>query len=243
MLKDDENLTSQSFNRFEDRVTQSLRMRNKAEKQTGEKKSYLINITAETREMLRRAEFIHDRGGEYVMVDIITVGMAAFQTVREECQDLGLAIHCHRAMHATFDRNPLHGISMKMIARITRLIGGDQLHTGTANIGKLESIGNETQEINEFLQSSWYGKKTVFPVPSGGIHPGTIPKIIDTLGNNIVIQCGGGLWGHSHGYIEGAKAIRQAIDASMDGIDLEEYAKNNVELKIAIGQWGDETPV
>lgn len=243
LLKDDENLTSQVFNRFEDRVTQSLQLREKAESETGEKKSYLINITAETREMLKRAKFVKDHGGEYVMIDIITIGFAAFQTVREECEDLGLAIHCHRAMHAAFDRNPKHGMSMKMISRITRMIGGDQLHTGTANIGKLESIGNETQEINEFLQSPWFGKKTVFPVPSGGVHPGTIPAVIETLGNDVVIQCGGGLWGHPRGYIEGAKAIRQAIDASMNGIDVNEYAKTHTELRQALDQWGSETPV
>lgn len=243
LLKDDENLTNQDFNSFSKRVKESLKKRDKAEKETGERKSYLINITAETREMLRRAKLVRDAGGEYIMIDIITAGFAAFQTVRDECEDLGLAIHCHRAMHAALDRNPKHGISMLTISKITRLMGGDQLHTGTANIGKLESVGDETQVINKFLREKWFNVKTVFPVASGGIHPGIIPEVMAVLGNDIIIQCGGGLWGHKGGYISGARAMRQAIDATTDGYSLEEYAKTHREIREALGQWGHSKPV
>jgi len=38
-VKDDENLTSTSFNRFDDRVKYMTKLRDKAEKETGEKKS------------------------------------------------------------------------------------------------------------------------------------------------------------------------------------------------------------
>jgi len=39
LLKDDENLTDQSFNPFADRLTESLAMRDRAQEETGEKKS------------------------------------------------------------------------------------------------------------------------------------------------------------------------------------------------------------
>ena len=35
------------------------------------------------------------KGGEYAMIDIITTGWAAVSSVREICQDLGLAMHAH----------------------------------------------------------------------------------------------------------------------------------------------------
>ncbi|MCJ7450837.1 MAG: RuBisCO large subunit C-terminal-like domain-containing protein, partial [Candidatus Nanohaloarchaeota archaeon QJJ-9] len=72
LLKDDENLTGQKFNQFKRRVKKSLENRDKAEKETGDKKSYLINITASADEMMDRAEFVKEQGGEYVMVDIVT---------------------------------------------------------------------------------------------------------------------------------------------------------------------------
>ena len=92
IVKDDENLSSQSFNRFEKRVRATLRMRDRAEKETGERKMYMPNITAETGDMLGRAEFVKENGGEYAMVDIITIGWSGLQTVRNRNEELGLVL-------------------------------------------------------------------------------------------------------------------------------------------------------
>ncbi len=253
LLKDDENLSGQRFNQFERRAARSLKLRNRAERETGERKSYLINVTAETREMLRRAKFVKERGGEYVMVDILTVGWAGVQSLREECEDLGLAIHAHRAFHAAFTRKPEHGMSMLAIAKIARLVGVDQLHIGTA-IGKLEApreevlalqraiINRNVKSGRQILAQEWRAIKPVFPVISGGLHPGLIPEIIDMFGKDIIIQIGGGVWGHLDGGRAGAAAVHQAIDAAMEGVSLEEYAKERRELRAALEKWGRIRP-
>src|SRR3989344_2193341 len=90
IVKDDENLASQKFNQFEERLARSLEMANKAEEETGEKKAYLINVTAETKEMMKRAQLVEDLGGKFVMVDVVTEGFGALQTLREA--DFKLAI-------------------------------------------------------------------------------------------------------------------------------------------------------
>ena len=241
LLKDDENLTNQNFNQFEDRVIKSLEMRDKAEEETGEKKSYLINITADSNEMIKRAEFVKEHGGEYVMVDIITAGWAGLQAVREKTEDLGLAIHAHRAMHAAFDRITTHGVSMRCIAQFARIVGVDQLHTGTANLGKLEN--EDTVGINDWMYSELYGLNDVLPMASGGLHPGIVPKLIERTGKNIGIQIGGGIHGHPDGTHAGAKALRQALNSVMEDIDIHEYAKDHQELKKALEKWGHETPI
>jgi ribulose-bisphosphate carboxylase large chain len=237
LLKDDENLSSLPFNKFEKRVEETLKMRETAEAETGERRSYLINITAETEEMKKRAQLVSDLNWEYVMIDIITTGWAAVQTLREVCEDLKLAIHAHRAMHATFTRNPKHGISMFALAKTARLIGVDQIHTGTV-IGKLEGPEKEVMAINEFLRQEWYHIKQTFPVSSGGLHPGLLPEILKRFGTNLVIQVGGGVLGHPMGAKAGAKAVRQAIDAYLEDIALDEMAAKNIELKAALDKWG-----
>ncbi|MGA2783083.1 MAG: type III ribulose-bisphosphate carboxylase [Candidatus Bathyarchaeia archaeon] len=254
LLKDDENLSSQRFNTFERRVKLSLRMRDKAEKITGENKSYLINITAETDEMTRRAKLVKRTGGEIVMIDILTAGWASLQKMRDVCNDLDLAIHAHRAFHAAFTRNPEHGMSMLGVSDVARTIGVDLLHIGTV-IGKLESPKEEVLAIRNNLQTKrfqatdpdlnqdWMMTKTAFPVSSGGIHPGLVPNLIKLLGTNIVIQAGGGVWGHPKGGRAGALALRQSISATIDGIDLDDYANSHVELREAISTWGRATYV
>ncbi len=253
LLKDDENLSNQSFNRFEERVKESLKMRDKAEKKTGDKKSYLINITAETKEMLKRAKFVADNGGEYVMVDIITAGWAGLQSVRNECEDLKLAIHAHRASHASMTRSRNHGISMLTIADVARLIGVDQLHIGTV-VGKLESPKDEVIALNleiekqlikkhgHVISENWYGIKPVLAICSGGLHPGLVPELMTMLGNDIGIQCGGGVHGHPNGSRSGATALRQAIDAALNNISLKDYARTHIELKEALNKWGYTKP-
>jgi ribulose-bisphosphate carboxylase large chain len=250
IVKDDENLTSMSFNHFEKRVTETLKMRDRAEQKTGEGKFYMPNITAETNEMLKRAEFVKNHGGEYVMVDIVSVGWSGLQTLREANDDLNLIIHAHRAGHATFTKNPKHGISMLVVAKLARLIGVDQIHVGTANVGKMG--GDETSEIEDVIESKfvtelkgghvleqfWYNIKPVFAVASGGLHPGSLPKLLGKMGNNIIIQAGGGVHGHPRGSEAGARAMRQALEACMKGYTLEEYAENHRELYEAIKKWG-----
>jgi len=236
IVKDDENLSNLRFNRFEKRVVETLKMRNKAERETGEKKVYMPNITAETNEMLSRAEFVKEQNGRYAMVDIITVGWSALQTLRDVNDYLKLVLHAHRSGHATFTRNKKHGVSMLVVAKIARLIGVDQLHIGTI-VGKMEGPKKEILTINESINKNWLHIKPVFAICSGGLHPGLVPYLIKNLGNDIIIQAGGGIHGHKKGTTAGARAMRQAIDATLNNISLKEYSKSHKELKVALQQW------
>lgn len=248
IVKDDENLSSQSFNRFNDRIKLTLRMREKAEKETGERKVYMPNVTAETNEMLKRARFVKSQGGDYIMVDILTCGWSGLQTLRDA--DLGMVMHGHRAGHAAFTRG-MHGISMMVVADIARLIGVDQLHIGTA-VGKMEGDRAEVTDLVEEMEKgilparparhklseNWQEKKPVFAVCSGGLHPGHVPDLMRMLGKDIIIQMGGGVHGHPDGTRAGATAARQAVDAVMSGRSLKEYSKSHMELGKAIRSWG-----
>lgn len=249
IVKDDENLSSQPFNKFYKRAVQTIKMKEKAEKETGEKKVYMCNVTAETNEMVKRAKFLKSQGNEYLMVDTLTVGWSGLQTLRNEMEKTKLVMHGHRAMHAALTRNKKHGISMLVLAEAARIIGVDQLHIGTG-VGKMEGAADEValiveeiekkivEEKGERMSENWGKIKPMFAVCSGGLYPGTIPKLVKYYGNDIIIQAGGGVHGNPLGTRLGSKAMRQAIDAVMKGIPLKEYAKKRKELKAAIDKWG-----
>ncbi len=252
IVKDDENLTSMVFNKFEKRIIETLKIRDKIEKETGEKKLYMPNITAPLSVMKKRADFVLENGGEYVMVDIVTIGFSALQEIRDYLDDKDIVIHAHRAMHAAFTRSKKHGMTMLALAKLMRLIGMDQLHTGTI-IGKMEGGKSEVLEINRvitehkitgnnttLLDQDWGNIKPVLPVASGGLSPLHIPELIEILGTDMVYQFGGGCHGHPMGTEAGARAIRQAVDAVLGNYELKEYAKNNIELAKAIEKWGKE---
>ncbi len=234
IVKDDENLANQNFNKFRTRVTSTLKSRDKAEKETGEMKLYMANVTAETNEMIKRAKFLEKEGGRYVMVDVLTVGWGALQTLRNE--DLDMVLHGHRAMHAAITKNKKHGISMKVLAKLLRIVGVDQLHVGTG-IGKMSESVPEVRENISALTQTLYGTKKTMPVASGGIHPLLIPDLISIFGKDVVIQMGGGIHGHPMGTESGSIAARQALLSCKDNIPLKKFAKSHKELDDAIRKW------
>jgi ribulose-bisphosphate carboxylase large chain len=236
IVKDDENLSSQRFNPFEERVVKTLESRDRAEAETGERKVYMVNVTAETETMLKRAEYVLAHGGEYVMVDILTCGFSALQTLRD--QGFKLVIHAHRAGHAALTKNLKHGISMRVIAKVARVIGVDQLHVGTV-VGKMSETKQEVLENIEACKMPMGMFKPVLPVASGGLHPKLVPALMETFGKDFVIQAGGGIHGHTEGTFAGATAMRQAVDATLEGKKLEEYAETHKELRIALELWRD----
>jgi ribulose-bisphosphate carboxylase large chain len=234
IVKDDENLSSQKFNPFEKRLVQTLEKRDKAEEKTGEKKVYMINVTAETEEMVRRAELVLKNGGEYAMIDILTCGFSALQTFRE--QDFKLVIHAHRAGHAAVTKSHRHGISMRVLSKIARIVGVDQLHVGSV-VGKMFETKEEVAENCEALKVGMGGIKKVMPVASGGLYPALVPALVEFFGKDFIIQAGGGIHGHMNGTESGAKAMRQALDAALKGVALEDYAEKHKELKAALETW------
>ncbi|MFH1307967.1 MAG: type III ribulose-bisphosphate carboxylase [archaeon] len=243
-VKDDENLANQEFNRFESRLSKTLEMRDRAIEETGEEKAYFANVTAETEEMIKRADLVKKQGGKYIMIDIVAAGFSSLQTLRNNTK---LIIHAHRAMHAAMTRNPKHGIRMIVLADFARLIGTDQLHIGTG-IGKLEGNIKDIVELEQELEKqkvketqlrlaqNWYKIKPVLGVCSGGLHPGNVKFLVRHLGKDIVIQAGGGIHGHPNGSLAGARAMRLAIESASSKKSLEEEYRD--ELRMAEKYWG-----
>lgn len=233
-VKDDENLCDQNFCPFEKRVVAVLDALDKSQEQTGEKKLYAANITGSAEKMLERAEFVAAHGGKCMMIDVMTAGFSALQYMRS--QNLKLIIHAHRAMYAAFSRNKKHGISFLPLAKLCRMGGADQLHIGTV-VGKMEGDEKEVKATHAAINGKMGKLLPTFSVCSGGLSPDKIPALMNILGNDIVIQAGGGIHGHPKGTRAGAAAMRQAVEASMLGINLNEYAKDHGELKEALLKW------
>ncbi|HCC68228.1 TPA: ribulose-bisphosphate carboxylase large subunit [Patescibacteria group bacterium] len=259
-IKDDENLTSLFFNKFEDRVKLVHKVRRDIEERTGRKKFYLCNVTHSNIDtMLERADMIKAEGGRWMMLDVVVTGFSAVHTMR--LKNPGLAIHAHRAMHSLFsresgpgvhDRSEIKDFSMSMIvvAKLMRLLGVDSLHGGAPKT-KMENYG-ESKFVKDVLQAditpfssmtlgqNWFGMKPVWHVASGGLHPGSLEEVIKQLGEDIMIQCGGGVLGHPWGIEAGVEAVVQARDLSMNRMDMKDWIVANPDsaLAKAARHWG-----
>jgi len=265
--KDDENINSQPFMHWRDRFLYCMEGVNKATAATGEIKGTYLNVTAATMEdMYERAEFARDLGSTIIMIDLV-IGYTAIQSMAKWARNNDMILHLHRAGHSTYTRQKSHGVSFRVIAKWMRLAGVDHIHAGTV-VGKLEGDPLTTKgyydicreeynptnlETGIFFDQDWASLNKMMPVASGGIHAGQMHQLIDHLGEDVVLQFGGGTIGHPHGIASGATANRVALESMIfarnSGRDylaegpqiLAEAAKTCTPLRQALDTWKDVT--
>jgi len=266
-MKDDENINSQSFMHWRDRFLFAIEAVNRAEAATGEVKGHYLNVTAATMEdMYERAEFAKQLGSIIVMIDLV-IGYTAIQSMARWARKNDVLLHLHRAGHSTYTRQKTHGVAFRVIAKWMRLAGVDHIHAGTV-VGKLEGDPNVTAGVYDvlrepvtpanpqhglFFDQEWAGLRKVMPVASGGIHAGQMHQLLSYLGEDVVLQFGGGTIGHPMGIEAGATANRVALEAMVlarnEGRDvwnegpqiLAEAARRCTPLRAALETWKDVT--
>lgn len=265
--KDDENINSQPFMRWRDRFVYTMEAVNRASAASGEIKGHYMNVTAASmEEMYERAEFAKELGSVIIMMDL-TVGYTAMTSMSKWARANGVILHLHRAGHGTYTRQKNHGVSFRVIAKWCRLLGVDHIHAGTV-VGKLEgdpsmvkgyydTLRNnfipENPATGIYFDQDWASMPGVMPVASGGIHAGQMYQLLHYLGEDVVLQFGGGTIGHPMGIAAGATANRVAVEAMIqarnegrdffhEGPDiLQKAAKGCPELGAALQVWKDIT--
>ncbi|NLL94435.1 MAG: ribulose 1,5-bisphosphate carboxylase large subunit [Thermoplasmatales archaeon] len=234
--KDDETLVNQAFCPLEDRTVAIAEAIDRLASE-GHKMMHAVNISTGGHEILEVADRAQSWGANQIMVDVITCGFSAVQALAED-PSVKVPIHVHRTMHGAFTRDPLHGVAMLPLAKLTRMCGGDALHIGTLGAGKMSGDASGDRNNLEACIDPDQPFKRTMPVSSGGVYPGVVGKIVKAAGMDVQIQAGGGVAGHPGGVRKGAMGMSQAIDAAFAGIPVAEYAKNHEELRVALEKWG-----
>lgn len=250
-VKNDEPQADQDFCPFEKMVKLVKKAMDKAVKETGHKKIHSFNVSSPDFDtMIKRCEIIRKAGfepGSYAfLIDGITAGWMAVQTLRRRYPDVFL--HFHRAAHGAFTReeNPI-GFSVLVLSKFARLAGASGIHTGTAGIGKMAGSPEEDivaahqilrqKQKGHFFEQSWTGVKKCCPIISGGLNPTLLKPFIDVMGTmDFITTMGAGVHAHPWGTKAGARALIQACEAYKKKISIEKYAKqrNHKELAEAI---------
>jgi ribulose-bisphosphate carboxylase large chain len=235
----------------------------KAEAESGERKGHYMNVTAaDMEEMYRRADFAKELGSVVIMIDL-TIGFTAMTSMSKWARNNGMLLHLHRAGYATYARQKNHGVNFRVLAKWCRMLGVDHIHAGTI-VGKLEGDPNiirgyyktirdsyvkKDPSLGLYFDQDWLSMPGLFPVASGGIHAGQMHQLLHYLGEDVVLQFGGGTVGHPQGIAAGATANRVALEAMIlarnEGRDLlaegpevlEKAARWSPELRAALETW------
>lgn len=251
-MKDDENINSQPFMHWRDRFLYVMEAVNKAQAETGEVKGHYLNVTAGTmEEMYARAEFAKELGSIIIMIDLV-VGYTAIQSMALWARKNDMILHLHRAGNSTYSRQKNHGMNFRVICKWMRMAGVDHIHAGTV-VGKLEgdplmikgfydTLLGENVPANLqhglFFDQDWASLNKCMPVASGGIHAGQMHQLIHHLGEDVVLQFGGGTIGHPMGIQAGATANRVALEAMIQARNEgRDYLAEGPEILAAAARW------
>ncbi len=234
-IKDDELLSSSANSNFNDRVDAVMNVINSHADKTGKKIMYAFNISGEVDEMLQRYEKIVNSGGTCAMISVNSVGLAATKKI---CDQRQLTIHGHRNGWGMLTRHPLLGIDFRAYQKLWRLAGVDQLHVNGIQNKFWETDDSVVNSIDACLTPMYHHKKALPVVSSGQWGGQAFETYRRTKTVDLLYMAGGGIMAHPMGPGAGVTALQQAWKAAVDGLTLEEAAKQYREFGKSVEKFG-----
>lgn len=236
IIKDDELLGNLSFNTLARRVEAYRRAAERVFEETGHRAAYCANITDRVDQLLENAHRAEELGAAMVMVNAVAVGLGALHMLAED-KALHIPILAHSAGAAALTENPRSGIaSPLLLGKLVRLAGAD---AGMFNsvYTRYPFLRERYLRVAQMQRMPLFHLKPALPTIGGGITPANAVRIVHDLGPDIMLAVGGAIQGHPDGAAAGARAMRQAIDAAVQGIPLDEMAREHPELRRALETW------
>jgi len=227
-LKDDELMGDSPHSSFEKRVDAVMGVINDFADRSGKKPMFAFNISGDLDDMYHRHDYVLNKGGTCVMASINWVGISAMLKI---CQHSQLPVHGHRNGWGIYSRSDAMGIGFPAYQKIWRLTGVDHIHTNGLRNKFCESDESVIRSIKSCL-ADFIGTKSPMPVISSGQWAG---QIVDTYkavqSTDLMYLCGGGIVAHPSGIRAGVRSLTQGWEAAIKGIGLQDYSKDNVELR------------
>lgn len=237
IVKDDELIADPPFCPRLDRVKLYMAEAKRIYEETGHRALFTVNVTDRADKVRDNARRAIEAGVNGIMINYLTVGISALQALAED-PEIAVPILAHLDFAGTMYESPFSGMSSHLVlGKLARLAGAD-IVVYPSPFGKFPFLKERYIEIGHHLLSKWLHFKPAFPMPGGGVMPSCVPSIINDLGNDCILGAGGAIHGHPMGPEAGGRAMRQAIDATLQGISLREYAGSHPELMAAIDAWG-----
>jgi ribulose 1,5-bisphosphate carboxylase large subunit-like protein len=236
-VKDDELLVEHPWSQAVERVREHARAARGAYEETGRRTLHFVNVTDRPDRMLDRAHRAVDAGASGLMVDFMTVGIAALSMLADD-PAIDVPVLGHLAFAGAVYASPRTGVSSHLIlGKLPRLAGAD-LIVYPSPYGSLDYSRFKHLRLANAMTAPLHGIAPILPVPGGGLHPGMVPAIVADLGPDHGFGVGGALHGHPEGPAAGVRAVRQAMDAVARGEPLQTAASQHSELAAALDRWG-----
>ncbi len=231
IAKDDEMLADVDWSTLEERSRELGAARLKAEKETGEPKIYLANVTDEVDRLIEQHDMAVRNGANALLINALPVGLSA---VRMLARHSKVPLIGHFPFIAAFSRMEKYGVHSRVMTKLQRLAGLDSIIMPGFGSRMMTPEEEVMENIHECLQE--FGHiRTSLPVPGGSDSALTLESVYRKVGSvDFGFVPGRGIFGHPMGPKAGAASIRQAWEAIRQGVSLESYAEGRPELQAMV---------
>lgn len=235
-IKDDELQADGPSCPFDQRVGAVMAVLNAHAERTGKKVMYAFNLTGEVDDMRRRHDLVLNHGGTCVMACLNSAGLAGIIALGRHTQ---LPIHAHRNGWGYLSRHPLLGWSYPAWSKIWRLAGADHMHVNGLQNKFCEEDNSVIASARAQLTPMFEDKPcTAMPVFSSGQSALQPPETYRRLGSaDLIYAAGGGIMAHPDGPAAGVESLRDAWNAAIAGIPLEDHAQDHPALARALERY------
>ncbi len=183
-----------------------------------------------------QAKRLIDAGATAFLLNTFTYGLDVLRELASD-PEINVPIFNHPAYSGALIASPNHGVAAPVLLGTLPRAAGADLTLFPSPYGNVALPKDVARGIA--VEATRLGQtKSIFPVPSAGIHPGLVAQLVRDFGIDSVINAGGGVHGHPQGAAAGVIAFRQALDAALANESLSTAASRHEELRIALDAWG-----
>lgn len=237
-IKDDEKLMSPGYSPFEARVKAIMPVIHEHEQKTGKKVMYAFGISsADPDVMMQRHDVVVENGGNAAVININSVGYGGMSFLRKRS---ALCLHAHRNGWDILTRHPGLGMDFTAYQKIWRLLGVDQFQINGIRAKYWEPDDSFVASFKDVMTPIFNDDDRPLPVVCSGQWGGQAVDTYRRTGQTLDLMYlgGGGIHGHPMGIAAGVRAIRQAWDSAVAGVELADYARDHPELAASLAKWG-----
>ncbi|MGB8700828.1 MAG: RuBisCO large subunit C-terminal-like domain-containing protein [Thermosynechococcaceae cyanobacterium] len=203
-----------------------------AQQRTGKPLLYAVNVTGRADRLLDRAKELVAAGANALLLNVLAYGFSVLEALAQD-PEITVPIFAHPALAGAWCGSPDYGFSYAVVLGTLMAHGGADAVLYPAHYGSLPFDPVEERRIRDALRD-----RNVFPVPSAGIHPGIVPRVIADYGQDVILNAGTGIMDHPDGPGAGVAAFFEALDGAVPGQSFQLDTIPAGPLRRALEKWG-----
>lgn len=167
---------------------------------------YAVNLTGRADRLLERARELVAQGANALLVNVLAYGFPVLEALARD-PAVGVPLFVHPALAGALCGAPDHGLSYPVVLGTLCAHAGADAVLYPAAYGSLPFDPADERAIAHALRA-----RGVAPVPSAGITPAAVPRVLADYGDDVILNSGTAIMDHPQGPRAGVRAFFDALD-------------------------------